>query len=205
MKNFRHYLTESVRTYKYKVKIAGEPDAKFLQLLTANLAKFDPVKIGEPKATPVQKSPYGFPDLENQAIHIMDCEFRYPCTEPMIIQMVQLIGYDPTMVRLVQTEFDDSINKEVEMYANQANPVLDQEEMPDNGKEASKDYANQYLDKLVPKKPTFDIPFAAKPTRDEDTLKVMADYKKSTGTSSPMTKINRPERPATGSRPSRTK
>jgi hypothetical protein len=200
MKNFRHYLTESVRTYKYKVKVAGEPDAKFLQLLTANLAKFDPVKIGEPKATPVQKSPYGFPDLENQAIYIMDCEFRYPCTEPMIIQMVQLLGYDPNMVRLIQTEFDDSINQEVEMYANQANPVLDQEEMPDNGKEASRDYANQYLDKLVPKKPTFEIPFAAKPTKEVDTLRAIRDYETQIGKSSPMTKINRPERPATGAR-----
>lgn len=200
MKNFRHYLAESVRTYKYKVKIAGDPDAKFLQLLTANLAKFDPVKIGDPKSTPVQKSPYGFPNLENQSITILDCEFRYPCTEPMVIQMVQLLGYDPNKVRLVQTEFDDGINQEVEMYANQASPVLDQEEMPDNGKEASKQYANQYLDKLVPKKSTFNIPFAAKPTKEENTIDEIRKMQSSVGKDSPMTKINRPMRPATGSR-----
>lgn len=200
MKNFRHYLAESVRTYKYKVKVAGEPDQKFLQLLTANLAKFDPVKIGEPKATPVQKAPYGFPDLENQSIYIMDCEFRYPCTEPMIIQMVQLLGYDPNLVRLIQTEFDDSINTEVEQYANQPSPLLDEPQMTDNGKEASREYANQYLDKLVPKKPTFDIPFAAKPTKGVDTMKAIREYETQIGKSSPMTKINRPMRPATGSR-----
>ena len=78
---------ESVHTYNYTIKIAGQVDKNFLDMFKYNLNKFDPVKIGEPKSTPIQKSPYGFPNLSNQSITIIKAEFRYPATEPMIQQI----------------------------------------------------------------------------------------------------------------------
>ena len=204
MKNFRHYLTESVRTYKYKVKIAGEPDAKFMQLLTANLAKFDPVKIGEPKSTPVQKSPYGFPDLENEPVHIIKAEFRYPATEPMIQQIAQLLGYNVNYVRVVGTNFDDSINSESEAYANEAShsPVLDHEELEEQpgAKEAAKAYGNSYLDSIQDqmKGNTIDIPYEGKKTPNAfDPFKPETQMA-TMGKESPMSKISRPAKPQTG-------
>ena len=195
MKTFRQYLVESVRTYRYTLKIAGDVDSKFLDLLRMNLKKFDPVKIEDPKTTPIQKDPYGFPDIHNESVTIIKCEFKYPATEPMIQQMVQLMGKNVNQVRLITTEYNDSINHEIDQYANEAShsPLLLHTELEDDGKEASKDYANQYLDKVVPKKPTFDYQYSAKRTPDSPNK-----TKEGIQTKSPMTSVNRPPKPATG-------
>ena len=209
MRSFKHYLAESVRTYKYKIKIAGETPKNFVDLLCANLSKFDPTKIGNPKSTPIQKDPYGFPGLKDQAITIIDVEFRYPATPPMIEQMVQLLGYDPNMVRMIQANFDDSINSEAEMYANQSShsPLLDHSELEDNGKEASKEYADSYLGRIKQQEAGKEIKnkYATKETpRAFDPYDQKA-IQKSMGNKGPMTQINLPPRPATGAKPAKKK
>lgn len=198
MRSLKQYLAESVRTYRYTIKIAGDIDKNFLDMFKYNLNKFDPVKIDEPKTTPVQKDPYGFPDLQNESITIIKAEFKYPATEPMIQQMAQLLGHNINQVRVITTDYNDSINAESDKYANQIadeekKPLLDTPVMADNGKQASEDYANQYLDKVVPKKPTIDIPYDAKKTPT-----VPNKSKEGINTQSPMSKITRPQLPQTG-------
>ena len=103
MKSLRHYLTESVRTYHYTIKIAGDCDSKFLDMFKHNLTKFDPVKIEEPKTTPIQKKPHGFEDLENESVTIIKAEFKYPATEPMIQQCAQACGCNINRVKRALT------------------------------------------------------------------------------------------------------
>ena len=199
MKSLRHYLTESVHTYRYTIKIVGELDKNFLDMFTYNLNKFDPVKIEDPKTTPIQKNPYGFPGAEeNQSVTIIKAEFKYPATEPMIQQIAQQLGYNINNVRVMTTDYNDSINAENDSYANQDDsdkPLLTQETLPDNGKEASKDYANQYLDKVIPKKPSIDIPFDAKKTPISPNKS-----KEGINTKSPMSSVKLPPKPSTGAR-----
>ncbi len=194
MKNLRHYLTESARTYHYTIKILGDVDNKFMDMFKYNLSKFDPVKIDSPKTTPIQKNIAGFPDAENDSLTIMKVEFRYPATEPMIQQCAQACGCNINRIRMQTTDFADNIEKQTEQYKNQvdASPLLLQPEMEDNGKEASKDYANQYLDKVVPKKPSVEMQFSAKPTP------IAPKNNKEESHMSPMSKITRPQKPATG-------
>ena len=197
MKSLRQYLTESVRTYRYTIKIAGDCEKNFLELFRHNLSKFDPVKIDDPKTTPIQKDPYGFPDLHNESITIIKAEFKYPATEPMIQQCAQHCGCNINNVRVVTTDYDDSINSEAEGYANEQKdqPLLLKTELEDNGKEASKEYANQYLDRVMPKKPSINIPYAGKTTPVSPNMS-----KDGINTVSPMTKMTRPQLPSTGAR-----
>jgi hypothetical protein len=197
MKSLRHYLTESVRTYCYTIKILGDCDSKFFDMFNHNLSKFDPVKIEDPKTTPIRKSIQGFPDAENESLTIIKVEFKYPATEPMIQQCAQASGCNINRVRMQTTEFADSIDHTAEQYANQVenSPVLLQTEMPDNGKEASKEYGNQYLDRVMPKKPSIDMLFDAPKTPIQPNKS-----KEGINTSSPMSKMTRPERPATGAK-----
>ncbi len=197
MKSLRQYLTESVRTYRYTIKIAGDCEKNFLELFRHNLSKFDPVKIDDPKTTPIQKDPYGFPDLHNESITIIKAEFKYPATEPMIQQCAQHCGCNINNVRVVTTDYDDSINSEAEGYANEQKdePLLLNTELGDNGKEASKEYAGQYLDRVMPKKPSINIPYAGKATPASPNKS-----KEGINTVSPMTKITRPQLPSTGAR-----
>jgi hypothetical protein len=197
MKPFRQYLMESVRTYHYKIKIAGNPDKNWLDMFMMNLQKFDPVKISAPKSTPIQKEPYGFPGLENQSVTIIDAEFKYPAVEPMVKQLARLLNYDENLVRMIQADYDDSINQETEKYANQAShtPVLTHEELEDNGKEAAKEYGEQYLPRIMKdaEKDKIDMPYAAPKTKPAVDMRKMPGNDKS-----PMTTINRPPRPETG-------
>jgi hypothetical protein len=204
MKSLRHYLMESVRTYRYTIKIAGDVDKNFIDMFVYNLNKFDPVKVDAPKSTPIQKDPYGFPNLANQSITIIKAEFRYPATEPMIQQIAQLLGCNVDMVRVVSSDFDDSINNEVDGYANQMkdSPVLTHEEMGEQpgAKEASKAYSGSYLTSIQDqaKNSMIKIPYSAKETPNAfDPFKPYLDDKK-LGDKSPMSTITRPPKPQTG-------
>ena len=197
---------ESVHTYNYTIKIAGQVDKNFLDMFKYNLNKFDPVKIGEPKSTPIQKDPYGFPNLQNQSVTIIKAEFRYPATEPMIQQIAQLLGYQVDMVRVVGTDFDDSIDKEQVGYENEMShsPLLDHEQLEEqpDAKAANKAYGDSYLQSIKDqtKDSMINIPYAGKETPDSfDPFKPYLDDKKM-GDKSPMTTITRPAKPATGAR-----
>jgi hypothetical protein len=204
MKSLKQYIVESVHTYNYTIKIAGDVDKNFIELFKYNLNKFDPVKIGEPTSTPIQKDPYGFPNLSNQSVTIIKAEFRYPATEPMIQQIAQLLGYQVDMVRVVGTDFDDSINNEQAGYANEMshNPLLlhpELEEQP-GAKEANKNYSDSYLSSIQKqaKDSKIDIPYAGTKTPDAfDPFKPFLDNDPR-GIKSPMSTIKRPAKPATG-------
>lgn len=200
MKSLRHYLTESVRTYRYTIKIVGTCDNKFLDLFTHNLTKFDPVKIEDPKTTPIQKNLKDFPESENDSVTIIKAEFKYPATEPMIQQVAQQCGCQVNRVRVLTSDHSDSINADNDIVANRydsskTQPLLGTETLEDGGKEASKEYANQYLDKVLPKKPSVDIPYSAKATPTAPNKS-----KEGINTSSAMGngRVRAPERPQTG-------
>lgn len=204
MKSLKQYIAESVHTYDYTIKIAGDVDAKFLDLFKYNLQKFDPIKFSDPVKTPIQKSPYGFPNLSNESVTIIKANFRYPATEPMIQQMAQLCGCNVNNVRVISSKFDDSINSETEGYANEMkdSPLLTQEEMGEQpgAKEASKAYGDSYLSSIKEqtKDSKIDIPYEGTKTPDSfDPFKPYLDNDPR-GTKSPMTTITRPPKPRTG-------
>ena len=204
MKSLKTYITESLKSYNYTIKIAGDVDKNFIDMFKYNLNKFDPIRISEPTKTPIQKDPYGFPNLANQSVTIIKADFRYPATEPMIQQIAQLLGYNINMVRVISTDFDDSINSEQVGYANEMshNPLLlhpELEEQP-GAKEANKAYGDSYLTSIKDqmKGSTIDIPYAGQKTPNAfDPFKPYLDDEKM-GDKSPMSTITRPPKPATG-------
>ena len=204
MKSLKTYITESLKSYNYTIKIAGDVDKNFIDMFKYNLNKFDPIRISDPVKTPIQKDPYGFPNLANQSVTIIKADFRYPATEPMIQQIAQLLGYNINMVRVISSQFDDSINSEAEGYANEMkdSPLLTHEEMGEQpgAKEANKAYGDSYLTSIKDqmKGSTIDIPYAGKKTPNAfDPFKPYLDDKK-LGDKSPMSTIKRPPKPAAG-------
>ena len=204
MRSLKHYIVESIHTYKYTIKIAGTIDKNFIDMFKYNLNKFDPVKISDPTSTPIQKSPYGFPNLENESVTIIKAEFRYPATEPMVQQIAQLLGYNVNMVRMIATKFDDSIDSEMAGYENEMSdsPLLDKEQMSEqpDAKAASKAYGDSYLSSIKEqtKDSMVDIPYAGTKTKDAfDPFKPYLDDKK-LGDKSPMSTIKMPPKPSTG-------
>lgn len=78
MSTFKDYLTEAVKSYDYKIKVAGELDKNFASSLESALAKFDVAKMSAGKKTPIMTLPLDFPALSNEQVTIFDVTTNYP-------------------------------------------------------------------------------------------------------------------------------
>ena len=80
MSTFKDYLTESNKSYDYKIKIAGEPKDIDKNRLETALQKFEVAKMSAGKSTPIQSIPLDFPRLSNEQVTIFDVTTSYPAS-----------------------------------------------------------------------------------------------------------------------------
>jgi hypothetical protein len=200
MKNFQEYLAESQRTYNYRIKIVGDVEPALVKALEEKLKQFDPVKVSAVKKTPIQLKPADFPAHANESVSAMDCEFRYPAIEPQIQQIAQLLGLDPNRIRMLTVPYEDSMMDEKEKIEDQNKDLLTDTDYPapdSEQKALSKDYSAPYNQHAVLKnayRSEFTVAGGKTPPAETTNDLPM-------GTSSPMTKVKRPPRPATGANP----
>jgi hypothetical protein len=199
MKNFQQYLAESERTYNYRIKIVGDVAPDFVKQLEEKLAQFDIVKITKPKTTPVQLKPADFPKHSNDSVTSMDVEFRYPAIEPQIKQIAQLLMMDPNRIIMLTTPHEEGMDSERERVAAQNKDLLDSDYPADTAeqKALSADYSAPYDQHAVLKNAyRSDFTVAGGKTPPAKTTNDLP-----MGNTSPMTKVKRPPRPATGANP----
>jgi hypothetical protein len=200
MKNFQQYLAESERTYNYRIKIVGDVAPDVIKQLEEKLKQFDPVKFGRAKTTPVQLKPADFPKHSNDSVTSIDVEFRYPAIEPQIKQIAQLLFLDPNRVIMLTVPHEDNMDQERKrVEAENKNLLTDTDyPAPDAEQKALKADYSAPSDQHAVLKNAYRSDFtvaggktpAAKTTNDLPM-----------GTASPMTKIHRKPRPATGRNP----
>lgn len=80
MSTFKEYLSESVKTYEFKIKIAGDLPEGFDKAMKTALMKYDCASISKGKRIPIQESPLDFPEMKNTHVTIFDVACRYPVT-----------------------------------------------------------------------------------------------------------------------------
>jgi hypothetical protein len=200
MKKFQEYLAESERTYNYRIKIVGDIAPDFVKMLEEKLKQFDPVKIGKTKTTPVQLKPADFPKHSNDSVTSMDVEFRYPAIEPQIKQIAQLLFLDPNRIIMLTTPYEDSVDTERERVEAENKNLLTDTDYPADSAEQkalSKDYsADPYQHAVLKNAYRSDFTVAGGKTPKAETTNDLP-----MGNDSPMTKVKRPPRPATGANP----
>ena len=200
MKNFQHYLAESERTYNYRIKIVGDTEPGFIKALEEKLQQFDVVKMGDVKTTPVQAQLADFPSYENDRVSSVDVEFRYPAIEPQIQQLAQLLGLDPNRIRMLTASYEDSVAEEQAKVEKLNKNLLTDTDYPApdlEQKALSKDYsADPYKHAVLKNAYRSDFTVAGGKTPAAKTTNELP-----LGVKSPMTKITRPAKPATGSNP----
>jgi len=200
MKPFAKYLTESEKTYNYRIKMVGDVPSMFVKELEGKLAQFDVVKISKIKTAPVRKEIPDFPAFPNQPMSIVDVEFRYPAIEPQIKQLAQLLGMDPNRIVMHTVPYEESMNDESRKIGDQNQDLLDKPDYPAPDAEQralSKDYATGPYDHAVLKnayRSNFTI--AGNKTPPAKTTNELP-----MGNKSPMTNVKRPPKPATGANP----
>ena len=90
MKKFKDYLTESKKTYEFKLGIAGELPEDIEERLETALAKYALVNMSSGKRTPISERPLDFPQLQNMEVTYYEIELQYPTT----VQVLQeYLGY----------------------------------------------------------------------------------------------------------------
>ena len=200
MKHFRDYLIESERTYSYRIKFAGDVPSEFLKPFRAKLDQFDPVKLGDVKTTPIQARTPDFPAFANERMSTMDVEFRYPAIDAQIRQIAQLLGMDPNRVLMQTPNYSDNNQDERTEIEDQNQDLLTNTDYPApdaKQKALSKDYATGPYDHAVLKNAyRSDFTIAGEKTRPAETTNDLPQ-----GTTSPMSTVKRPPKPATGRNP----
>jgi hypothetical protein len=200
MKTFQHYLAESQRIYNFRIKVAGEVPDSFFNELEKQCAQFDIVKMTKPKTTPVLTTLSEFPDMKNQSITSVEVSFRYPAIEPQIQQLAQILGVNPSRVRLLELKFDNGMDKEIQDINRENRDLLSDTDLPPTNSEQAelkRDYSAEPHDHDVLKNSyRSDFTVAGGRTPKAETTN---DLKQ--GTQSPISNIKRPPKPATGAQP----
>lgn len=84
MKSFLEYLTESKKTYSFKIKVAGDLEEGFEERLKSAMEKYSVASMSKGKRTPIQEMPLDFPKLKNTHVTTFDLEVYYPTTTQVL-------------------------------------------------------------------------------------------------------------------------
>lgn len=200
MKPLAQYLAESERTYDYRIKMCGDVSTEFVRQLKSKLEQFAPVKMSDIKTTPIQVIPTDFPNFKNEKVSMFDVSFRYPAIEPQIKQLAQLMNFDPNKIVMTTRDYNEELVKEYEKIDDQNKDLLADTDYPADDKVQKglkKDYGVEAHDHVVLQNQyRTDFTVAGGKTPQAKTTNELPQ-----GTKSPMSKINRPAKPATGAQP----
>lgn len=80
MKSFKEYLTESKKTYSFRVKVAGDVTEEQEGHLKSMLDRFSVAEFKKVGKTPIQSLPLDFPQVKNCEVSIYEVTLDYPTT-----------------------------------------------------------------------------------------------------------------------------
>lgn len=87
MKSFATYLTESTKTYDFKVRIACEMTDELVTKLKTVLEAYQLDNITKPKRLPIQETPM-FPNMGPVEINIFEVCLHYPCNDERVRTLI---------------------------------------------------------------------------------------------------------------------
>ena len=85
MRSFTTVLTESKKTYEFKIGVAGPLPEGFEDTLETILKKYGASNLTSGKETPIQERPLDFPQLQNMEVTYFELGVEYPTT-PQVLQ-----------------------------------------------------------------------------------------------------------------------
>ena len=86
MRSFTEILTESKKTYEFKIGVAGPScTPECIESMETCLKKYKVVNMTSGKKTPIQERPLDFPQLQNMEVTYFEAVVEYPTT-PQVLQ-----------------------------------------------------------------------------------------------------------------------
>jgi hypothetical protein len=88
MRSFKELLTESKKTYEFKIGVAGPLPEGFEDRMETSLKKFNVSNMSSGKKTPIQERPLDFPQLQNMEVTYFEVAVEYPTTSQVLQEYV---------------------------------------------------------------------------------------------------------------------
>ena len=166
MKSLTHYLTESERTYNFRLKIANMIEDEVMDKLETALEKYDMKSLSKPKKTPIQEHPMDFQTLSNAEVYIMDAELQYPATAYQLYEYIsQTVGIPANQLVVINKDHPEEIAREEALKEEGDEYVtkLDDAEYTDSTKhDVAKVFGDEYNANMLKELETRKYEFAKK-------------------------------------------
>ena len=164
MKTLKTYLTESDRTYSFRIKMANMPEKEVIDKLETVLEKYELKSISKAKKTPIQEHPMDFQTLNNAEVYIMDVELSYPSTADQLYNYIsEVVGVPQSHLVIINKDHPEEIAREEkakesdEEYA----PKLEDSDYKDGDKVKAEDHSgDKYNENMLKKIETRKYEFA---------------------------------------------
>ena len=191
MSTFKDYLTESTKSYDYKIKIAGAKKDIDINALETALQKFDLASMSAGKTTPIMTLPLDFPALSNESVTIFDVTTNYPESPRVMHEYLSDLLRIPMTHMVVRKPGEPTEEYQADMQIGQkseyANKLMDIE-MKDAPKvKAEEHFGDKYNMGLLK-----ELMKTKAETKDQPKEKEDAMSKEEKGTPSPFSKATNP-------------
>jgi len=191
MSIFKDYLTESTKSYDYKIKVAGTIADDFKNRMETALQKFELAKMSAGKKTPIMTLPLDFPALSNESVTIFDVTTNYPVAVNTLKEyLADYMNMNSSLI-VVRKPGEPTEEYQADMQIGQkseyANKLMDIE-MKDAPKVKAEDfYGDKYNMGLLK-----ELMKTKAETKDQPKEKEDAMSKEEKGTPSPFSKATNP-------------
>jgi len=147
MRSFKEILTESKKTYEFKIGVAGPLPEGCVDKLETALKKYNVVNMTAGKKTPIQERPLDFPKLQNMEVTYWDTEIEYPTTAHVLEEYLSNCCSIPETHLIVRNANDPRIEYQEETDNSPYETMLTKEDM---GGESAQDSVggNRVMDLL---------------------------------------------------------
>jgi len=191
MSTFKDYLTESTKSYDYKIKIEGDSRSIDKNALETALKKFDLASMSAGKTTPIMTLPLDFPALSNESVTIFDVTTNYPESPRVMHEYLSDLLRIPMTHMVVRKPGEPTEEYQADMQIGQkseyANKLMDIE-MKDAPKvKAEEHFGDKYNMGLLK-----ELMKTKAETKDQPKEKEDAMSKEEKGTPSPFSKATNP-------------
>ena len=160
MKSLTQYLTESEKSYDFRLRSIVELTDQQLDKLETFLEKYNVVSVKAPRKTIMQRAPRGFGDTGPAEVHMIDFTTKLPVSTAVLHEEISrklTCGLGSIRVHSVledQEVWDD----EYEAEDNTGKSVLADEKFGDTEKvDHSDNFGNEFVDKFIKNLPKTEL------------------------------------------------
>ena len=147
MRSFKQILTESKKTYEFKIGIAGEMSDGLTDMLETSLKKFSLANMSAGKKTPIQERPLDFPQLQNMEVTYFEVAVEYPTTTQILQEYLgKCCGIEQSHI-IVRNMEDPRIEYQEQADDAPYEPMLTKEDM--GGESAQDNVAGNRIMELL--------------------------------------------------------